>query len=71
MNGASSSRKGSIGRELQRILPDPQNVFENADRDITVDTTHASAASCALTIATHLLTLGPTKAFDRLRRTRS
>jgi chloramphenicol 3-O phosphotransferase len=52
-------------------LANSQRVFRHDDRDIAVDTTHASPEACALAIATELDVLGPDKAFDRLRKLRS
>lgn len=52
-------------------LAGSQSVFRHDERDIAVDTTHTSPEACAITIATKLATLGPSKAFDRLRRLRS
>ncbi|HVE27332.1 MAG TPA: AAA family ATPase [Sporichthya sp.] len=48
-----------------------QDVFRHDDRDIAVDTTHATAEACAIAIATELAALSTDKAFNRLRSLRS
>lgn len=45
-----------------------QRVFVHDDRDLVVDTTAASAATCAEAVVRHLVDGGPPAAFDRLRR---
>lgn len=63
-------RRERVRGDRPRGLACSQQVFGHGDRDIAVDTTHASPAVCAATIATELAGLGPDKAFERLRRLR-
>jgi chloramphenicol 3-O phosphotransferase len=48
-------------------LAGSQLVFQHADRDISVDTTHTAPEACAAAIAGSLIGLATPKAFDRLR----
>lgn len=69
-DAAELDRRERVRGDRPAGLARSQSVFRHDDRDLIVDTTYTSAEACASAIADGLAALGPTKAFDRLRRLR-